>query len=383
MAKRTTITKRELGLAPPREPIPGAITYEQIPIYATNQWWWGWNGPARVAVVGACVRLIAHQISVLPSVVRKEGWPVSDQPGWLRNPAPSVYDWFGDAVEAAVVSLLLRGNSYLVATEIGSNDYPLGWLVANPDAVTIYRDKGGRKRYKWGEIELADDEVCHIRWLVVPESDYGIGPLSAALNEVLAASSLSQYGSDLAQSGAMPFGVLTTEQRLKAEQAKALRDQWHSTGSTRKGVLVLDSGLSYEQLQLSPRDMALLEVLEYNARAICSVFGVPPWLVNIPSTDGLTYSTVQGQAMALLSFTLDPILAKIEGALSYKFLPGDRKLIFDRDRFIRPSPQERMTAHATAIGAGIYTAEEARAMENLPPRPDGDQETLTVMELEP
>jgi len=287
----------------------------------------------------------------------------------------------GDAIEAMVVSLLLRGNSYLVATETGSNDYPLGWLVANPDAVEIVRDRAGRKIYRWGELELTDDEVCHTRWLAVPESDYGVGPLAAAMNELLAAAALSKYGSELATSGAMPFGVLTTEQRLKADQAKQLRDQWSATGSARKGVLVLDSGLSYEQLQLSPRDMALLEVMEYNARAICSVFGVPPWLVNVPQSDGLTYSTVQGQALSLLSFTLDPILAKIEGTISYKFLPGDRKLLFDRDRFIRPSAQERMNAHATAIAAGIYSPDEARTMENLPPRDEA--EPLTVMELEP
>jgi len=334
---------------------------------ASNAWLW-WNSPTRIAVVGACVRLIAHQISVLPAAVYRRSVEVPDQPGWLRNPAPNVYDWFGDAVESAIVSLLMRGNAYLISTGSGSNLYPLGWIVANPDTITIERRANGRKVYKWGtEIELDSEDVAHIKWLAVPESDYGMGPLTAAINEVLSASALSKYGSDLATQGAMPFGLLSTEQRLKAEQAKALRDQWSTTGKTRAGVLVLDSGLSYEQLQLSPRDMALLEILEYNARAICSVFGVPPWLVNVPQSDSLTYSTVQGQSMALLSFCLDPILAKFEGVISYKFLPGDRSLLFDRDRFTSPSATERMQAHATAINAGIYTAEEARTMENLPP----------------
>jgi phage portal protein BeeE len=114
--------------------------------------------------------------------------------------------------------------------------------------------------------------------------------------------------------------------------------------------------------------MALLEVLEYNARAICSVFGVQPWLVNVPTTDGLTYSTAQAQMGALLSLCLDPVLAKLEGTLSYKFLPGDRSLRFNRDRFTINTATERMQAHAIAIGAGIYSADEARAMENLPAR---------------
>lgn len=369
MAKRTAVHARaEIGLAPPQEPIPGAITYEQVPIYAANGAWWWWNSPTRIAVVGACVRLIGHQISTLPAAVFRDHVKVPDQPGWVRNPAPSAYDWLGDAVEAIVVSLLLRGNAYVMSTGTGSNDYPLGWVVANPDTVTIER-RAGRKVYKWGsEITMAEDEVTHIRWLVAPESDYGLAPLSSAINEVISAAALTKYGADMAVNGAMPFGVLTTDQRLKLNQASQLGEQWATTGANRRGVLVLDSGLSYEQLQLSPRDMALLEILEWDDRAICSVFGVPPWLVNVPMADGLTYSTVQGQTLALLSFTLDPILTKIEGALSYKFLPGDRVLKFDREKFVRPPTTERMTAHATAISAGIYSADEAREMEGMPPR---------------
>lgn len=382
MPQRTYIERAEIGVAPPREPIPGAITYEQVPLYAREALWWHWNAPTRLAVVGACVRLIAHQIGVLPAAVYRASSKVPDQPGWLKNPAPSTYDWLGDAIEAAVVSLLLRGNAYLISTGLGSNDYPLGWVVANPDTITIERRPSGRKFYRWGyELVLSEEDVCHIRWLVVPESDYGIGPLSAAMNEVVAASALARYGTDLATSGALPFGVLSTEQRLKGTQAKDLSAQWATSGANRRGVLVLDSGLSYEQLQLSPRDMALLELTEYNARAICSVFGVPPWFVNVPTSDSLTYSTVQGQALSLLAFTLDPILAKLEGAISFRFLPGDRTLIFDRDRFVRPAAAERMQAHATAISAGIYSPDEARAMENLPPRTNAVAPTME--ELEP
>lgn len=380
MPKRTLL-RSETGLAPPREPIPGAITYEQMPWYATSGQWAWWNSPTRIAVVGACVRLIAHQISVLPAKVTRDGQPVADQPGWLRNPAPNVYDWLGDAVEALCVSLLMRGNAYLVSTGRGSNDYPLGWVVANPDQMRIERENG-RKLYYWGErTRLHEEEVCHVRWLAIPDSDYGVGPLAAAMDEVLAASALSRYGSDLAINGGMPFGVLSTEQRLRADQAKGLREQWATTGTARRGVLVLDSGLSYEQLQLSPREMALLEVLEFNARSICSVFGVQPWLVNVPTTDGLTYNTAEAQMGALLSLTLDPVLSKIEGTISYKFLPGDRALSFDRDKFRHVAANERMQAHAIAISAGIYSADEARAMENIPARqtPVG----ASVEELEP
>ncbi len=383
VVKRSQVQRQlnpdERGLAPPREPIPGAITYEQAPWYAAGaNSWWLWNPlnrAGKVAVVMACVRLIAHQVSTLPAAVMRGRERLEDQPGWLRNPAPSVYGWFGAAMEAACVSLLMRGNAYLVATAFGSNSYPLGWMVANPDTITIQRTDSGRLQYKWGQNLLDETQVAHIKWLEVPGSEYGISALEGAYLNLLSADAMATYAADLATSGAMPFGLLSTEQRLAKGQATELRDQFHQTGTTRKGLLVLDSGLTYSQLQLSPKDMLLLEAQEWNARALCSVYGVPPSLVNIPSSDGLTYSTVRMQQEALLSFCLDPVLAKFEGVISYTFLPGHQALLFNRDRFTLASASERMNTHATAIAAGIYTAEEARRFEGMPaagsePAPD-------------
>src|SRR5262245_45439267 len=150
MATRTVIHRSgvesflngETGLAPPRTPIPGAITYEQAPWYASGWSWWT-SLAGKVATVAACVRLIAHQCSVMSAGVMRDGDRVEDQPGWIRNPAPGAYEYLGDAVEAAVVSLLMRGNAYLIATDMGSNGYPLGWVVANPDAVNVERDRVG------------------------------------------------------------------------------------------------------------------------------------------------------------------------------------------------------------------------------------------------
>lgn len=365
MATRTVVAKRDLtGLAPPREPIPGAITYEQAPWYS-GSWWW-WPIATKVSTVHACVRLIAHQCSVMPAAVMRDNERVPDQPGWLRNPAPGAYSYVGDAWEAIVVSLLMRGNAYMVSTGVGSNGFPLGWVVANPDTIAPERSTTGRLSYRWGTEVLAPDDVAHVRWIVVPGSDLGLSPLEGCATNLASAAAMARYSSDLATNGAMPYGVLQTEQRLSPKQATDLSGQFAATGGARRGVLVLDSGLTYQQLQLSPKDMALLELQQFDARAICSVFGVQPWLVNVPTADGLTYNTAKGQLEALLYLTLDPVLAKVEGVLSQHFLPGDRVLRFNRDRFTVPSFTDRITAYAAAIAAGIYSTDEVRAMEGLP-----------------
>ena len=84
------------------------------------------------------------------------------------------------------------------------------------------------------------------------------------------------------------------------------------------------------------------------------------------AADGLTYSTVQGNADGFWRSTLRPIATNIGRALG-TWLPGRRTVQFDADDYTQPQFAERMQAYATALGAGVYDVDEVRARESLPP----------------
>ena len=90
-----------------------------------------------------------------------------------------------------------------------------------------------------------------------------------------------QFGAALRRAGlsAKDGGNLTTEQyeRLKAELEAGF------TGARRAGrPLLLEGGLDWKAMSLSPKDMDFLEAKNGAAREIALAFGVPPMLLGIP-----------------------------------------------------------------------------------------------------
>jgi HK97 family phage portal protein len=195
----------------------------------------------------------------------------------------------------------------------------------------------------------------------------GLSPLSAAAGNLRSAAAYEQYGANLAEGGGIPWGVLSTDQRLSARQARLAREQYREQRSDLSGdPVVLGMGLSLDMLNLSPRDMALLDLRVFDEQRIASVQGVPPWLVGLPQPEGMTYAN----AMALFSFhwrRLRPIAKRMTNALSSWALPRGRRCSLNAGDYVQPDLGERTTAYAAMNAAGALTDDEWRALENLPP----------------
>ena len=46
---------------------------------------------------------------------------------------------------------------------------------------------------------------------------------------------------------------------------------------------MLSGGLQWKAVQVNPKDMALLELSQYNEARIAVLLGVPPYLVGLPA----------------------------------------------------------------------------------------------------
>jgi phage portal protein BeeE len=143
-----------------------------------------------------------------------------------------------------------------------------------------------------------------------------LSPLSAAAGNLRSAGALEAYGANLAEGGGIPWGVLSTEQRLSARQARLARQQYREQRQELTGdPVVMGFGLSLDTLNLSPKDMALLDLRIFDEQRIASVLGVPPWLVGLPQPSGMTYAN----AMSLFSFhwrRLRPVAKRLTSGLS-------------------------------------------------------------------
>jgi HK97 family phage portal protein len=97
--------------------------------------------------------------------------------------------------------------------------------------------------------------------------------------------------------------------------------------------MLLEGGLDWKTMSLSPKDMDFLEAKHAAAREIALAFGVPPMLLGIPGDN--TYANYQEANRVFWRGTVLPLANRIAGALAQWLAPAfgeDLRLAIDTDR---------------------------------------------------
>jgi HK97 family phage portal protein len=145
-------------------------------------------------------------------------------------------------------------------------------------------------------------------------------------------------------------------------------------GSANAGrPLLLEGGLDWKAMSLSPKDMDFMEAKHTAAREIALAFGVPPMLLGIPGDN--TYANYQEANRAFWRHTVLPLANRIGAALAQWLGPGFGEglaLTVDTDRIDalnadRDSLWERVTK------APFLTVNEKRELLGFSPLEGGDR----------
>jgi HK97 family phage portal protein len=172
--------------------------------------------------------------------------------------------------------------------------------------------------------------------------------------------------------------VLSTDKPLNKEQRPELERllQEKFVGAVNSGrPMLLDNGVKWEQLSISPEDAQMLESRRFSVEEICRVFDVPPHLIG--HTEGNTQlgSSIGEQTLGFLKFKLRKRLKRIEGALEKQLLTrADRvagvSIEFNVEGLLRGDSTGR--AQYYDIMKQFMTKNEIRALEGLAPVDGGD-----------
>ncbi|EAU40135.1 Phage portal protein, HK97 family:Phage portal protein [Fulvimarina pelagi HTCC2506] len=103
---------------------------------------------------------------------------------------------------------------------------------------------------------------------------------------------------------------LSVEQfdRLKAEL-----ESGYSGAGTAGRPMLLEGGLDWKAMALTPKDMDFMEARHGAARDIALAFGVPPMLLGIPGD--LTYANYAEANRAFYRLTVLPLIQRMTGAI--------------------------------------------------------------------
>ena len=216
--------------------------------------------------------------------------------------------------------------------------------------------------------------MLHIRYCSWPGYPHGFGPLEALAVNMFDVAAMERYQSTLAMRGGIPWGVLTAPGNLNKPQAESMRDTFVAARLSSLGApAVLSGGVTLTPFTISPKDMALLELRQFDEARIATLLGVPPLLMALPSGDtSMTYRNAENVYEFHWRAYLRPKAAAIMEAISNWALPSTQKVELNRDDYVKPPFNERVAGCQTlfnifdpATGERAITIAEIRAAERL------------------
>ncbi|MEO9470345.1 phage portal protein [Parasphingorhabdus sp.] len=286
-------------------------------------------------------------------------------------------------LETIAAHLLLHGNAYVQVLEGLSGDIdhqPAELFALRPDRITIEPDAKGWPAayvYRAGENQtrFAAEEsggrntIIHIKAFHPTDDHYGLGCLGAASRAVAVHNAATVWNKALLDNAARPSGalvydpgadgsVLSPDQfdRLKAE----MEASFAGTGNAGRPML-LEGGLSWQSMSMSPADMDFVALKAAAAREIALAFGVPPMLLGLPGDN--SYANYREANRALWRLTILPLAGKLLEGLSRGLQDWwpDLDLNIDRDQ-IPALSEDRERLWKQVCEADFLSPEEKRAM---------------------
>jgi HK97 family phage portal protein len=347
------------------------------------------EGYARNAIVYRAVRLIAESIGAL-SFVLYEGADERDTHPLLdlvRRPNPRQDG--ASFLEGVASHLLLAGNAYIEAVGPGVAGAEVRELYAlRPDRMKLvpgpdgwpqayeYRVAGSTVRF---DQSAALPPILHLTFFNPLDDHYGLGPLEAAAIAVDTHNAAASWNKALLDNAARPSGALVYDGAegavLSALQYERLKKEFadHYQGMSNAGrPLVLEGGLDWRPMSLTPRDMDFLETKHAAAREIALAFGVPPMLLAIPGDN--TYSNYQEANRVFWRQSVLPLAGRIACALTHWLAPvfGEGLVLAaDIDRIDALSP-DRAALWERVSKAPFLSVNEKRLATGYSPIEGGD-----------
>jgi HK97 family phage portal protein len=290
-------------------------------------------------------------------------------------------------IEMLVSHLQLAGNAYVEAVTIEGRVRELHAL--RPDRMRVvpggdgwpesydYHVAGRSVRFEQGQDFPPILQLSHFHPL---DDHYGLAPLEAASVAVDTHNAAAAWNKALLDNAARPSGALvysgpdhavlsdTQFERLKRE----LEDNYQ--GAVNAGrPLLLEGGLDWKAMSLTPKDMDFLDAKHNAAREIALCFGVPPMLLGIPGD--ATYANYQEANRALWRQTVLPLASRIGCALSQwlsRAYGANLRLAVDTDR-IEALSSDRAALWKRVSEAEFLSLNEKRIATGYAPVEGGDR----------
>jgi len=280
-------------------------------------------------IMHSCMRMIADGASRVPIKVMQNKKNIPNHPilSLLKSPSQNCNGRFFK--NTLFNHLLLSGNAYIHCVYDKKETFPKAMFLLRPDrvlcgtdhksgTVTHYSYQAGKTRKRYPA-----EHILHLKLFAPIDDYYGIAPTQAAWRAAQLHNEATIFQKALLDNAARPSGCLIYSglpgaPNLTENQFMRLKSelQEHYAGAAAAGrPMVLEGGLEWKSMALSPNDMGISTLRHDAAREIALAYGVPPMLLGLPGDN--TYSNYQEAIRVFTCQTLIPMAEIFYDAFSH------------------------------------------------------------------
>lgn len=337
----------------------------------------------------ACVGLISGTIASLPLMVYRTTDGVrqvaSNHPLYaILHETPNEEQTAYDFWEFQQAGIELYGNGFAEIKRSADGSRVVALEAIKPNEMAVRRGRTGQLEYEWmtrGTRTIASaNEVLHLRGFGGDPLG-GVSTLRACAGAFGGAVATDRTARSMFAKGMYPSGMLSTDKPLTGEQRAKLEQllQERFIGAVNAGrPLLLDNGLTWNALTISPEDAQMLETRRFGVEEICRIFGVPPHMIGHSEKSTSWGTGLEQQTLGFVKFSLTKRLERIEQRLMKQLLSfRDRAegitIEFNVEGLLRGDSAARAGFYHRMWAMGAMTTNEIRRLENMPPVPGGDE----------
>ena len=331
-----------------------------------------------IAAVYACAAKISSTIAGLDARIfqteNSQRLPAVSHPVYeLLTASPNDYQTVFEFIETVTSYAVLRGRGYAVIMRNGSG-YATSIHCVPTDEVEEIKTTSGRafKTKNYG--------------IVFPEDMLELynmqrrSPIALHRDNLGLSVASKTFGKKYFEDGQLT-GVISTDQPLRKEQMKEVRDNWRDQGSA--GLKLVPHGLKYQRISISPDEAQFLGVQKFQAEEVCRIFNVPPSLIWLDNQT--TYNNIEQQQIMFARQTIAPWVQRWEQELNRKVLQKreriDHYVRMDMDEMYRGDMGARVKYYEGMTRLGAMSINEVRNKENMNPVTGGETHFVQVNQI--
>ncbi|WP_348245635.1 phage portal protein [Martelella sp. AD-3] len=331
-----------------------------------------------VPAVQSAIRLVSEACATLDIIVERR-----DGENWKADPNHPIAALLESGPNDWTSTFELIRD--LVATALTHDRGGVAWVNRidgeareiiryEPAHATVDFSTDGRQEPSFKINNRAEDarNIVHLR------GPFGRSCLALAADAIGAAKDMESHAGKLFKNGARPAGVIEMVKGIGDDGLKKMAAAWrkaHEGPDNAGRTAILWDGATFRPITLTSTDAQFLENRKFQIVEIARAFRVPPSMIY--DLDRATWSNSEQMGKEFLSYTLEPWLRALEGALRRSlFLPEERgqyRIRFDRDDLTRADLTDRATAINGLIASRVLNPNEGRAWLDLPPREGGEE----------